>query len=138
VTMRKLKVLAVAVVMVSSLVVVGGSQAHHAFAAEFDNERPLKLEGFVTKASFVNPHSWLYLDVKNKDGTFTNWGVEFGTPNTLRGNGISKDDVKPGTPVTIVGYTAKNGGPFGYSQEITLQDGRKVKTGSAPDAPKAR
>jgi hypothetical protein len=133
--MRNLKILAAVVVAASCLGAATSSQAHHAFAAEFDNEKPLKLEGVVTKANFVNPHSWLYLDVKNKDGTFTNWGVEFGTPNTLRVNGLAKDDVKPGTPVSIEGYMAKNGGPFGYSQTVTFQDGRKIKTGSAPDAP---
>jgi hypothetical protein len=136
--MRTLNILVVALVAASGLGAATNSQAHHAFAAEFDNEKPLKLDGFVTKASFVNPHSWLYLDVKNKDGTVTNWGVEFGTPNTLRLNGISKDDVRPGTPISVEGYVAKNGGPFGYSQTVTLQDGRKVKTGSAPDAPALR
>jgi hypothetical protein len=133
--MRNYKVLGLAALIVAAAGLPSSSQAHHAFAAEFDNEKPLFLEGTVTKINMVNPHSWLYLDVKNKDGTTTNWGVEFGTPNTLRLNGLSRDDFRPGTPVRIDGYVAKNGGPYGYSQAVTLQDGRRVKTGSAPDAP---
>src|ERR1700761_6977140 len=109
--MRILHGLGLAVVIAASAALPTTSQAHPAFSAEFDNERPLFLEGVVTKVNMVNPHSWLYLDVKNKDGTVTNWGVEFGTPNTLRLNGLSRDDVKPGTPVHIDGYVAKNGGP---------------------------
>jgi hypothetical protein len=111
------------------------SQAHHAFAAEFDSKKPVTVEGVVTKARFVNPHSWVYLDVKNKDGTVTNWGFEFGTPNSLRTNGLTRDDVHVGTPIRIDGYRAKNGGPYGHSAILTLAGGRKVQTGSAPDVP---
>ena len=114
------------------------SIAHHAFAAEFDSAKPLAIQGTVTKARFVNPHSWIYLDVKNKDGSVTNWGFEFGTPSSLRTNGLSKEDVKPGTNIRVGGYRAKNGGPFGYAATITLDNGRKVQTGSAPDAPVKR
>ncbi|RYM06469.1 DUF6152 family protein [Sphingobium cupriresistens] len=111
--------------------------AHHAFAAEFDSAKPVAIQGVVTKARFVNPHSWIYLDVKNKDGSVTSWGFEFGTPSSLRTNGLSKEDVRAGTPIRVAGYRAKNGGPFGYAAIITLADGRKVQTGSAPDAPTA-
>lgn len=110
-------------------------QAHHAFSAEFDADKPLDLEGTVTKIRWVNPHSWLYFDVKEKDGTSTNWGVEFGAPNQLANAGLTKADVAPGTPVHIKGYKAKNGGPFGYSVTITLNDGRVFKTGGAQDSP---
>jgi hypothetical protein len=113
------------------------SDAHHAFAAEFDSAKPVAVQGVVTKARFVNPHSWLYLDVKGKDGSVTNWGFEFGTPSSLRTNGLDKEDVRPGSQVRVVGYRAKNGGPFGYCATITLASGRKVQTGSAPDAPTA-
>lgn len=126
----------------SLLLAAGGSAtqsvAHHAFAAEFDSAKPLAIQGVVTKARFVNPHSWIYLDVKNKDGSVTNWGFEFGTPSSLRTNGLSKEDVRPGTNIRVGGYRAKNGGPFGYAATITLDSGRKVQTGSAPDAPTRR
>ncbi len=111
------------------------AQAHHAFAAEFDAGKPLDLKGVVTRARWVNPHSWLYFDVKNADGTVTNWGVEFGTPNSLAGKGLTKEDVKAGTEVHIKGYRAKNGGPYGYSVTLTLKDGRSFQTGGAQDSP---
>jgi hypothetical protein len=110
-------------------------QAHHAFAAEYDAQQPLDLSGVVTKARWVNPHSWLYFDVTGPDGKVTNWGVEFGAPNNLEGNGLKKADLQPGTPVHIKGYRSKNGGPFGYSVTLVLADGRSFKTGGAQDAP---
>lgn len=109
--------------------------AHHAFAAEYDADQPLDLTGTVTKARWVNPHSWLYFDVKGADGSVTNWGVEFGAPNNLEGKGLKKADLQPGTHVHIQGYRSKNGGPFGYSVTLTLDDGRTFKTGGAQDAP---
>jgi hypothetical protein len=109
--------------------------AHHAFAAEFDADKPIDLAGTVTKVKWVNPHSWLYFDVKAPDGTVTNWGVEFGTPNALASKGLKKTDLVAGTPVHIKGYRAKNGGPFGYSVTVTLADGRTIQTGGAQDVP---
>lgn len=111
------------------------AEAHHAFAAEFDSAKPVVLDGKVTKVRFVNPHSWIYLDVTDKKGVVTNWGFEFGTPTSLRTSGITKEDVAPGTPIRLAGYKAKNGGPFGYATTIVFPGGRQVRTGSAPDAP---
>ena len=111
--------------------------AHHAFAAEFDADKPIDLEGTVTKIKWVNPHSWLYFDVADKDGQTTNWGVEFGAPNQLARIGLTKADVVPGAKVHIKGYLAKNGGPYGYSVTVTLADGRTFQTGGAQDAPSA-
>jgi hypothetical protein len=112
--------------------------AHHAFAAEFDADHTLDVKGVVTKSKWVNPHSWLYFDVRNTDGSVTNWGVEFGTPNQLSNIGLAKEDVKPGTEVRIKGYRSKNGGAFGYAVTVTLPDGRSFKTGGAQDAPSAQ
>ena len=83
--------------------------AHHAFSAEFDADKPIDLEGVVTKIKWVNPHSWLYFTVKENDGTTTHWGVEFGAPNQLARIGLTKADVAPGSKVRIKGYLAKNG-----------------------------
>lgn len=109
--------------------------AHHAFAAEYDGEKPLDLSGVVTKARWVNPHSWLYFDVQGADGNVTNWGVELGAPNALAGKGLQKTDLQPGAQIEVKGYRAKNGGPFGYAVTITLRDGRTFQTGGAQDVP---
>ena len=111
------------------------ANAHHAFAAEFDASQPIDLQGTVTKAKWVNPHSWLYFDVTGPDGKVTNWGVEFGAPNALANKGLTKADIKAGDPVHIKGYRSKNGEAFGYSVYVTLKDGRTFQTGGAQDAP---
>jgi len=109
--------------------------AHHAFATEFDSSKPLVVEGTVTRARLVNPHSWIYLDVKNADGTVTNWGFEFGTPMSLKAHDINRADVAFGTKLRLSGFRAKNGGAFGYAATVAFSDGRQVAIGSAPDAP---
>jgi hypothetical protein len=101
--------------------------AHHSFAAEFDAAKPVAVEGVVTKVQIVNPHSWIYLDVKNKDGTATNWGFEFGTPILLKTKGLAKADVAPGTKVSIEGYKSRNGGSFGYARTVKLGDGARKR-----------
>lgn len=137
-TIRYVKEIAGAAIVAASLAAATSGQAHHAFSAEFDSRKAIAVQGVVTKVRFVNPHSWVYLDVKDKNGAVTNWGFEFGTPTSLRNNGLGREDIKPGTDLAIQGYLAKNGGAFGYSQIVTLPDGRKVKTGSAPDGPGTR
>ena len=114
------------------------AHAHHAFSAEFDAEQPIELKGVVTKLELVNPHSWLYLDVKQPDGSAKNWGLEFGAPFSLKQKGITKASLPVGSEVTIQGYRAKNGKEFGYAVTTVLSDGRSVKTGGAQDAPDAQ
>jgi hypothetical protein len=109
--------------------------AHHAFAAEYDAEKPVDVIGTVTKAKWVNPHSRLFIDAINADGTVTHWGFEFGSPNALEGRGLTKADLQPGARVHIKGYRSKSGGPYGYSVTLTLADGRTFQTGGAPDSP---
>lgn len=109
--------------------------AHHAFSAEFDALKPVEIKGVVTKAEWVNPHSWVYVDVKEADGTVSNWGFEFGAPFSLKQKGLTKAVLPAGTEVVINGYLSKNGKKFAYSTSIKLADGRVFQTGGAQDAP---
>jgi hypothetical protein len=112
------------------------ASAHHSFAAEFDAQKPITLKGSVTKLDWVNPHSWLYIDVKDADGKTVNWGVEMAPPNTLIRRGFTKNSVAVGTEVTVSGYRAKDGSATATSTTVTLSDGRQLFSGSAaPDAP---
>ena len=104
--------------------------AHHAFTAEFDAKKPLKLRGTVAKVELINPHSWIHIDVKNPDGTMTRWMIEGGTPNTLMRRGVTRDTLKIGTPVVVTGYQAKDGSNRANGRDITYPDGRKLFLGS--------
>ena len=107
--------------------------AHHAFAAEFDVNQPVKVHGTVTKVEFVNPHAWIYVDVKGDDGKIVNWHFELGPPNALFRLGWKKDAVPEGTVVDITGFRAKSGEPVANGRSITLPDGRELFSGgSAP------
>src|SRR5579863_2122860 len=111
--------------------------AHHSFAAEFDVTKPVKLSGTVTKMEWINPHSWIHVDVKNPDGTVTNWMVEGGSPNALLRRGIAKETLKEGMQIAVDGYLAKDGSNRANGRDITFADGRKLFVGSsgteAPD-----
>ena len=111
--------------------------AHHAFAAEFDANKRLQLEGTVTKMEWINPHAWMHIDVKKPDGTSEEWMIEGGTPNTLLRRGITRDSLKVGTIVKVDGYQAKDGSKRANGRDLTLQNGQKLFMGSsgtgAPD-----
>jgi hypothetical protein len=110
--------------------------AHHAFAAEFDAKKPVKLRGTVTKMEWINPHAWIYMDVKKDDGTVEEWMIEAGTPNTLLRRGFTRNSLKPGTEVIVDGYQAKDGALRANGRDITLPNGQTLFLGSAtPDAP---
>jgi hypothetical protein len=104
--------------------------AHHSFAAEFDANSPVTLKGTITKMEWINPHSWLHIDVKNADGTTTPWMIEGATPNTLLRRGFTRDAVKAGTEITIVGYRAKNGANRANGRDLVLADGSRLFMGS--------
>jgi hypothetical protein len=105
--------------------------AHHSFAAEFDQNRPIRLNGAVTKVEWFNPHIWVYLDVKDDNGVTQKWQCEGGAPNTLTRNGWSKDSLKLGDQVTIEGYLAKDGSKTCNARSVKLADGRSVFAGSS-------
>jgi hypothetical protein len=129
------KTLAVLVASAGVLLTAAPIWAHHAFAAEFDEKRPIKLRGRVTKWELVNPHSWIHLDVKNPDGTITQWVVEGGSPNSLFRNGFDKNSLPEGTEILVEGYQAKDGANRAVGANLKFTDGRRLfMGGSAPGA----
>lgn len=112
----------------------GASWAHHSFAAEFDIERPVRLEGVVTDVEFMNPHSWIHIDVEKEDGTVESWSIEGGTPNTLFRMGINRDTLPVGTDVVVDGYQARDGSNKASGRDVTLPDGSQLfLEGSEPE-----
>ena len=105
--------------------------AHHAFSAEFDANNPVTLKGSVTKIEWINPHSWLYIDVKDADGKSVGWKVEMGAPNQLLRRGWNKSSLPVGTQVIVEGYRAKNGSDIANGGSVILADGRKLFVGSS-------
>lgn len=123
-----------AVVAVVGFAILGGAasvSAHHAFAAEFDASKPVSFKGTITKMEWVNPHTWLHVDVKKPDGTVENWAVEAGTPNVLFRRGFTKESLLPGTEVVVDGYQAKDGSHRANGRDLTFPDGRKLFLGSS-------
>ena len=114
--------------------------AHHAFAAEFDANKPVKFRATVTKIELINPHTWFHVDVKKSDGTVESWAIEAGTPNVLFRRGLSKNSLPVGTEIEIDGYQAKDGSHRANGRDLTLPDGRTLFLGStgtgAPDGPR--
>ena len=108
--------------------------AHHAFAAEFDAQKPVKLTGTVTKVEWINPHAWIHIDVKGDDGKVVNWMIEGGSPNTLLRRGMTKNSLEVGTAVVVDGYQAKDGTNRANGRDITFTDGRKLFVGSTDAA----
>src|SRR6185295_837958 len=125
---RKLLVLIAAAAMLSAAVPVW---AHHAFAAEFDANKQIKLRGTVTKMEWINPHAWLHIDVKGTDGTIVSWAIELGPPNALLKRGWTKKDVPAGIELLVEGYQAKDGAMRANGRDITFPDGKKLFAGSS-------
>lgn len=133
------------VTMGVSLLLVAGAAAsmatlptsgHHAFAAEFDQERPVTLEGTVTLMEWINPHAWIHIDVVTEDGSTESWAIEAGAPNGLIRRGFTRDSLPSGTKILVAGYQARDGANRANGSSITFEDGRKLFVGgSNPDVP---
>jgi hypothetical protein len=127
------------VLIAAAAVLAFGFQAlaHHAFSAEFDANKPVKLRGNVVKMDWINPHAWLHLDVKSPDGKVVSWMIELGPPNALLKRGWNKQSVPAGLEVLVEGYQAKDGALRANGRDVTFPDGRKMFAGSsnigAPD-----
>jgi Family of unknown function (DUF6152) len=120
----------VAIAGLALLPAAGLLSAHHAFSSEFDANRPVVLRGKVTKTEWVNPHSWIHIEVKSTDGSTASWAIECGAPNSLLRRGLNKMSIPPGTEIVIDGYQAKDGSTTANAREITLPDGQKFQVGS--------
>ena len=107
------------------------SWAHHAFASEFDANKPVKFKATITKMEWIIPHAWMHVEVKKPDGTSEGWMIEAGTPNMLFRRGVNKETVKPGMEVVVDGYRAKDGSRRANGRDVTLPDGRKLFLGSS-------
>ena len=106
--------------------------AHHSFAAEFDDTKPVKVTGTITKVEWQNPHIWFYVDVKNADGSVTNWAFSGGAPGQLMRRGITRETLKIGAEVVVEGFRAKDASNNGFGQRVTYPDGRNVFTAAPP------
>src|SRR6202046_3950966 len=122
--------LAVATAVASLLLSAAPVFAHHAFAAEFDAKKPVKLRGTVTTMEWINPHAWIHIDVKDTDGKVNSWMIEAGAPNGLLRRGFTKASLLPGTDIVVEGWQAKDGSNRANGSNITLPGGKKLLVGS--------
>ncbi len=107
------------------------ASAHHSFSAEFDANQPIQLHGTVKRVEWINPHTWIHLDVKNEQGQTEEWMIEGGTPNTLLRRGLTRDSLPPGTEIVVDGYRARSGLKRANGRDLTFPDGRKLFMGSS-------
>lgn len=110
----------------SVLAATTAARAHHAFATEFDVQRPVSLEGTVTKVELINPHSWIHIEVVGDDGEPTMWMIEGGSPNALVRRGITKNSIPIGSELVITGYQARDGSNRAVGRNVTFADGREL------------
>ena len=123
--------IAALVVGAGMLLAAGPVRAHHAFAAEFAADKPVTLRGTVTKLEWINPHTWVHIDVKSPDGKVTSWMIEGGPPNSLTRRGFTKEALPVGSEIVVQGFQAKDGSLRANGRDLTFADGRKLFMGSS-------
>jgi hypothetical protein len=123
--------------LAASLALPLAANAHHSFAAEFDATKVVHLEGTVVQFSWVNPHSWIYMDVKKPDGSLEHWKIEGGAPSLLLRRGWNKNSVQPGVRIIVNAFQSRDGANRGSARDVTFPDGRKLDAGSSYQAPQS-
>ena len=132
---KKLAVVSAGIVGLLLVLAAAPAWAHHAFSSEFDAAKPIKLQGTVKKVEWINPHSWITIDVKQANGAVQTWEIEAGAPNSMFRRGFNKNSLPIGTEIVVNGYQAKDGRQRANGRDLTFPDGRRLFLGSSnPDA----
>ena len=131
--MRAQRVVGGVLAVASACLLLGSARAsaHHAFAAEFDANQPITLRGTVTQVEWINPHSWIHVDVKSPEGKVDKWMIEGGNPSVLLRRGFTKESLPPGTEIIVQGYRSKGNPLRANGRDLTFPDGRKLFMGSS-------